>query len=453
MNTRYFFSLYINYFFTKNKINEKNMLYMFSDDPRDYKILSKEEIDIKIKKMNLTALCKGQNTKYIKNYLMNTIYVCNHKIVNPIYEIRLKFLKYRELESNETEVFFESQRLYQTLYRFINRIKINKMRKFDNEYDLCMIPFSSMPIKQSLWLFENNIRFQFNVRDLMNIVVSALSSSFFMFETAKMPKNPFTNKELTIHQLYMIYVRLRTLNIKIPLLYELFLKANFSLPKFRKENARLLTEYAINTHYRKDIVVTKERVIDVLEMIRDYCNPFMTIKFHKQFPIQTIYDIFRPYLLLRAKVVAFGCNSSAEMLRYGLKIFHLFNPMFGHKYIYNNGNIGFDYRHISYGELFNCKFYGEDMKSMAEIVIQNTSKYGSIYNFGVSPIDDVQYVLMKMPNDFFPNTVVEEDQVEGEQEDEEDQEEEDQEEEPNSDNDSDNIEEQFDDEEEDDYDP
>jgi hypothetical protein len=146
------------------------------------------------------------------------------------------------------------------------------------------------------------------------------------------------------------------------------------------------------------------------------------------------------------------------MLRYGLKIFHLFNPMFGHKYIYNNGNIGFDDRHISYGELFNCKFYGEDMKSMAEIVIQNTSKYGSIYNFGVSPIDDVQYVLMKIPNDFFPNVVVEEDQADGEQE--EDEEDEEDEEEPNSDNDSDNdsdnvsdnIEEQFDDD-EDDFDP
>jgi len=331
MRSSYYFNNYIINEYSKYHIPEKisNIELLYSADPQEFTKLTKQERFEKIQYMNSIAIQIQDDPKNVKSYLMNYIYTCDPKIINPIFEIRLKYFKYRELDNDEEKsVFYEAQRKYQILYRFVNKIKFNKMRKFDNEYDLCMVPFSSLPPKQTIWLFENGMRFQYNIRDLLNVIISSLSSSFYMFETSKMPKNPFTNVEMTIFQLNLIYIRLCELKMKIPLLFELFYKAHFVLKTFKRENSRFLTECAIETHYRKDVVVSKERIIDVLEMIRDYCNPFMTIRFHKQFPIQTIYNVFRPYLLLRAKWVAFNCIISKEKLEKGLKIFNIYNPFF-----------------------------------------------------------------------------------------------------------------------------
>lgn len=428
MQTLYFFNKYVYSEYYNNSVPyAARCVLLFNNGIFDYKNTTHQERIDKINEINFMATHSQIDQKSLKTYLMNHVYSFNHKIINPIFEIRLKYLKYRELDTDEEKkIFYDAQRKYQVLYRFINKIKFNKMRKFDNEYDLCMVPLSSFPPKQTIWLFENMMRFQYNVRDLLNVIISALSSSFFMFETSKNPKNPFTNVELTVFQLNLIYIRLCELKIKIPLLFELFYRANFVLSKFKRDNARFLTQCAIESHYRKDVIASNERLIDVLEMIRDYCNPFMKIRFHKEFPIQTIYNVFRPYLILRAKWVAFNCVASKAKLENGLKIFHAYNPLFGYKYICKDGSIGFDNRHISYGDLFNCKYYNEDTKSMIEIGIENKNKYGSIYCTGILPIDDVQYILFKLHIGSFVNNdndLTEEDEDEEEEYEEEEEQE------------------------------
>ena len=458
MRSSYYFNKYVineySKYHTPEIISDIELLY--SDDPQDFKILSKQERHDKILYMNSTVIQIKNDPKIIKSYLLNYVYTCDHKIINPIFEIRLKYLKYRELDIDEEKsVFYEAQRKYQVLYRFINKIKFNKMRKFDNECDLCMVPFSSLLAKQTIWLFENGLRFQFNVRDLLNIVISSLSSCFYMFETAKLPKNPFTNTKLTLFQLHLIYIRLCEMKIKIPLMFELFYKSNFILKKFKRDNSRFLAMCAIETHYRKDVVVSKERVIDVLEMINDYCNPFMKIRFHKHFPIQKIYDVFRPYLILRSKWVAFQCFDSKEKLENGLKIFSMYNPMFGYKYFDKIGNSDFDDRHISFGDLFNSKFYDENTQSMIEVATHNKNKYGSLFCTGLRPIDDVQYILMKTYENQFPeyDPPVIQQQEENEEEEEEEEEHYDSEEEEEEEEHYDSEEEEEEEEEEDNYDP
>jgi hypothetical protein len=461
MRSSYYFNKYIIAEYLKYHIPEtvSDLELLYSDDPQDFKILTKQERHDKIQYMNSTVIQITNDPKTIKSYLMNYTYTCDTKIINPIFEIRLKYLKYRELDTDEEKsVFYEAQHKYQILYRFINKIKFNKMRKFDNECDLCMVPFSSLLAKQTIWLFENGFRFQFNVRDLLNIVISSLSSCFYMFETAKLPKNPFTNTKLTLFQLHLIYIRLCEMKIKIPLIFELFYKSNFILKKFKRDNSRFLAICAIETHYRKDVVATKERVIDVLEMINDFCNPFMKIRFHKHFPMQKIYDVFRPYLILRTKWVAFQCFDSKEKLENGLKIFNMYNPMFGHKY-FVNGSAGFDDRHISFGDLFNSKFYDENTQSMIEVANHNKNKYGSLFCTGLRPIDDVQYVLMKSYENQFPEyepqpQVVQEEEEEPQvvqEEEEEEEEDEDDDDEEHEDEDEDDEDEEQDD--EGDYDP
>jgi hypothetical protein len=436
MQTTYYFNRFINYHYDRKDISDKNpdIVYLFSDDPYDYKTLSKIERINKTQYITSKPI-KMENKNRMK--MMQYIYTCNPKLLNPIFEIRLKYLKYGELHSIEKDVFCDAQHSFQVLYRFINKMKFNKMRKFDNEHDLCLIPFSSLPYKNTIWLFENSIRFQFNIRDLLKIIVSALSTSFFMFENAKMPKNPFTNVELTVFQLHLIYIRLCELKIKIPIIFELFYKAQFVLSVFKKDNVRFLTECAIETHYSKDIMVTKEKIIDILEMINDFCNQFMMIRFHKNFPIKIIYDVFRPYLILRAKYLAFYCAASKEKLCNGLKLFHIYNPMFGYKYIDENGDDGFDDRHISYGEIFNKNFYGIETPTMIETFIQNKTKYGGLCCVGIPPIENVQYILMKHHNNYFsepfelpaPISVVESDDETEEDEDDEEYESDEEEEE------------------------
>jgi hypothetical protein len=422
MQTTYFFNKTINYHYNKSLEDEKeeenkeddtseddeylvpNFVFLFTDNPSEYDYLTKKERIDKMKEINKDIMILYGNTRQerIKSVLMQYIHTCNPIIVNPIFEIRLKFLKYRELKKSEYNFFYNAQRNYQTLYRFINRIKINKMRIFDNDCDLCMVPFSSIPHKNIIWLFENGIRFQFNVRDLLNITVSALSSSCFMFESAQMPKNPFTNTELTVFQMQLIYIQLCELNIKIPIIFELFFKSKFSIIMFKNNNERFLAELAIETHYDKDIIITKDKLIDILEMLNEFCNPFMPIRLHKEFPFKTIYRVFRPYLILKSKWLAFSCVDSREKLQNGLKLFNLYNPFFGYKYITNEGEVGFDDRYITYNDLCECDFYGTGNISLFETVIQNRSKYGSIACINIPPIKDVKYVLMAIHIDVQP---------------------------------------------------
>ena len=399
MQTTYFFNKHINYHYNNSGLPEKepDISILFSDNPAEYKKLTKigriQKMEIINKKiLRLKSILKDRTNIFAIQH----IYTCEPKIVTPIFEVRLKYLKYGELTDEDREYFYKAQKTYQVLYRFINKIKIKRMRKFDNEYDLCMVPLSSLPPKQTIWLFENGIRFHFNVRDLLKIIVSALSSSFYMFEAAKMPKNPFTNSELSMFQLNLIYTRLCELKIKIPTVVELFYKTEFDIVVFKRINRLYLVELAIETHYSKDIQVTKERIVDVLEMIHDFCNPFMMIRFHKNFPPNIIYLIFRPYLILRARWVAFHCIESRAKLVKGLKLFNMFNPLFGHCYIDKDGNAGFDDRHIPYGDIFNSNFYGIETPAMFDVLISNKSNYRGFISINIQPMDDVNYILMTM---------------------------------------------------------
>jgi hypothetical protein len=430
MQTTFFFNKIINYHYNKSLEDDDdeddddedddddeeddddeylvpNFVFLFTDNPLEYDYLTKKERVDKMKELNKDIIILYGNTRQerIKSVLMQYIHTCNPIIINPIFEIRLKYLKYRELKKSEYIFFYDAQQNYQTLYRFINRIKIKKMRAFDNDRDLCMVPFSSIPSKNIIWLFENGIKFQFNVRDLLNIAVSALSTSWFMFENVKMPKNPFTNKELTVFQLQLIYIRLCELNIKIPIIFELFFKSKFSINLFKNNNKKFLAELAIETHYNKDVIITKDRLVDILEMLYDFCNPFMAIKIHKEFPFKTIYRVFRPYLILRSKWLAFRCVESRDKLQNGLKFFNLYNPFFGYKYISNDGKVGFDDRYITYNDLCECDFYGTGNISLFETVIQNKSKYGSIACINIPPIENVQYILMAI-HAFLPSVNV-----------------------------------------------
>jgi hypothetical protein len=444
MQTTFVFNKIINYYYNNNNANISNkssfISILFNEDPNEFKTRTRTESIQKTLSINKQLIYKKHshitNLKAIQN-----LYTCDPEYINPVFEIRLKYLKYVELGEEYADFFIKAQKTYQVLYRFINMLKFKKMRKFDNECDLCMVPLSSFPPKQTIWLFENGMRFHFNIRDLMKIIVSALTSSFYMFETAKLAKNPFTNSKFTVFQLNLIYTRLCELKIKIPTVIELFFRAGFDIDEFKQMNRTYLIELAIETHYAKDIDLSKERIVDVLEMVNDFCNPFMMIRFHKQFPIKIIYEIFRPYLILRARYMAFHCEDSKTKLKKALKLFHLMNPLFGHRYFDSDGNSGFDDRHIPYGDIFNCNFYGNGTMSMIDVLIQNKSKYLSVFNVGIMPIENVQYVLMKSNTDVL-STVInlsennatqspseeDEEDDEDEEEDEEDEEDEDDEE-------------------------
>ena len=456
MQTTYFFNKIINYHYNnEGKSNDQSFIsILFNDNPDEFKPRTKAERIQKMKLINKKIIYRP--TPITNLNAIQYLYTCDPDILNPVFEIRLKFLKYVELGGYYEEYFYKAQRTYQVLHRFINKLKFAKMRKFDNECDLCMVPLSSIPPNQTIWLFENGIRFHFNIRDLMKIIVSALTNSFYMFELAKMPKNPFTNSELSMFQLNLIYIRLCELKIKIPTVIELFFRAGFDMAIFRQLNQNYLIKLAIETYYSKDIELTRERILDVLEMINEFCNPFMMIRFHKHFPSKIIYQIFRPYLILRAYWSVFNCVESKNKLKRGLKIFHLMNPLFGHRYFDRDGNSGFDDRHVSYGDIFNSQFYGNKTPSMMDVLIQNKSNYMSMFNVGILPIENVQYVLMKSPTEFITTSILEseisnteqiqeeegngaeeEDNNEDEEEDEESEEEEDYGDDDDEDNDDD----------------
>ena len=65
--------------------------------------------------------------------------------------------------------------------------------------------------------------------DLLKIIKNSLCYSYAMFVEPKEPKNPYTNINFSIHNLYNIYFITKNIDITFPVLLNIYFKSNFDL--------------------------------------------------------------------------------------------------------------------------------------------------------------------------------------------------------------------------------
>ena len=293
---------------------------------------------------------------------------------------KLKFGKYRLMDNKEH--FYKAQRLIHILSRFVQKVKMRKCKVYNIDCDLRMGPFET---KTSIELVENRCVYRFNIYDLINIISAALLQQSFMFTNSQNPKNPYTNLNLSTHNLYNIYIQCLEKRIAIPEVIRRFQQCDFNVEAFKEKNRVFLLESAINSYFMPDLTVNH----DVITYIYEMCYPY-NIYIDTEFPRDKLYVIFRPYLkcYIRSKLL-----EDYEDIRYLLECFDLYNPYFGRRYIDdNNGSVKFDDRHLPFNEIKNGVFNA--IKHTPIFVKCRALKYNckDFQCISLSPISNVTYL-------------------------------------------------------------
>jgi hypothetical protein len=151
---------------------------------------------------------------------------------------------------------------------------------------------------------------------------------------------------------------------------------------------------AIDSYLTLETTITQDVVMDLLNLIQTYSNPFLQIHLHPQFPLKPLYRIFRPYLKLYYRMKLHVCPAMEERLRHGLCCFAWFNPQFGRKYVRDDDDdfAGFDDRHLEYGDFTEGAFYELRDMSVFEIIKKYRKNRNNMFCISIEPLKNVKYV-------------------------------------------------------------
>jgi hypothetical protein len=230
-------------------------------------------------------------------------------------------------------VFSILQRCRNAFSRFIHIIKYKKAKNY-NTTDLFGDSFTSNQIT----IFENNTKYIFHLRELINIMNTALINSSHFFSEPIACKNPYTNIPFQKSTLYNIYFAIKNSSFIMPVVIQQYFLSNFDITKYAYEN-----EFLIRTSYLESYSnnITTDNLRDILKTMFHDCHIF-GCNIHRNFPNDRLLEIMRPYLKLYYKSkYSMLINTQREnmiLLKIKLREFIEYNPNFGRKkIIYKQG--------------------------------------------------------------------------------------------------------------------
>lgn len=148
-----------------------------------------------------------------------------------------------------------------------------KKAKQSIQYDLYFNELSIIKSHQKIELYSNNTIYYFRLSDIVNIWVGCLTKCENMFCSPIKLKNPYTNIEFSIHNLYNIYLSLIYSNFHIPKWITMYFEAEFDLSKFSYDNYPVLKEVAIKDFIENGSLYEKyENILNMMHEYREYLN-------------------------------------------------------------------------------------------------------------------------------------------------------------------------------------
>ena len=281
MNENIFFNNLKNHFLFENNILKKHIFFYIAQKKIDKE---SNEIVMNLKKQTISFFIN--TNKYsiknkfilIKNAEQNIFY--NKKIVNDLLDFLCKI-----------------QKVYFALIKFKN-ICIYKKSQTQVDYDICLNPIDKTK-KTCICIYQNKKLYWFLIRDLINIIDTALINAPGFFSEPLVSKNPYNNMPFNKSTLYNIYFAVKYSSIKIPELIHKFFITNFDLDVFTNKYEYLIRENVIDKYIKTTPEINLyQSIIIMLEEYNKRISPIYIINVHCNFPKEKLVRIFKPYLLL-----------------------------------------------------------------------------------------------------------------------------------------------------------
>jgi hypothetical protein len=255
------------------------------------------------------------------------------------YEFLNNFLIINSEQDKEDfkSTFSKAQRIYNILNRFAYNYKFKKAKIVVNT-DMCLNELNEGN-KNVISIIQNNSKYLFNVKDLINIIDTSLTSSNSFFVQPKKIRNPYNNVAFNKSTLYNIYFFIKfNTNYYSDLLYKFF-ECNLNMGTFKLTHEYMLREYIIKNHvYKSASNILLDEIIYMVEEFNELCmyaNITNRIKVDEDFPKDRLIKIMQPYLFLFCKALysyhPLDKTNFSNYFKKGLLRFSNFNPNFGKK--------------------------------------------------------------------------------------------------------------------------
>ena len=278
--------------------------------------------------------------------------------------------------------FSKIQRLY---YGFAKLAHIYKFKKAKVQIstDLCMNELYPNKSKTSVFiLLQNNAKYYFSARDLINMFNSNLSNCAGFIPSLIVSKNPYNNLTFNVADLYNIFFFLRWNNYIVPELFQGYFLSNFNVYQFRNNYESIIINAHIKNYIYNSHCDTLYPIF--LDMWENYYQITKKIVIDETFPKDKLINIMKPYLHLYYTGL-YATNGTYKQccadftLRKKLIRFRNCNPKFGRRYVYFKKDIYGKRNKIEEYDLKHINFYTSSINNSATI----NSNYNTNNNINV----------------------------------------------------------------------
>lgn len=289
----------------------------------------------KYKYTNALKCNSKQNQSHIFT-LLNKIYICGNKTIElgllycilkihiasslkqKYYTIKT-FLRNKYFNESLKNRFIMYLCTYQMFCMHINTIKSYHKRKkyklFPNDFTLSFISLSEIQDSHKIKIVQNNTMYEFSMKELLTLCHNSLSYSEYLLSIPSLPKNPYTNIEFTKNIMYILYVKSIISHIKLPVLFESFIRYHMDFDLFYEYNSYQLNWISC-IHY-----VDKLEDLSKLNYINQLLNSYTRYRLKGAMSQNNIDElIHRSKKMLCCNVFIVNFEPSAEIVHEKSKI-------------------------------------------------------------------------------------------------------------------------------------
>lgn len=251
--------------------------------------------------------------------------------------VRTNTIIHTETISLLENMFCEAQLTYHRIKRLLHRYLWNTT-PVSIHHDLYMNPIhENQP--NTICILHHRRKYLFTLKDITNIMETALTNSPDMFSEPLVSKNPYTNMPFNKADLYNTYFAIKYSSsvVMSSVIHNYFL-SNFHLKVFRDNNEVLIRNVAIERLVQSnDPFKLRPQITHMIINYNRSVGSKLRLYIHPSFPTDKLVDIMRPYLrLYYISIYSLDINkqnNASHDLFKRMKDFTKFNHCFGRQYV------------------------------------------------------------------------------------------------------------------------
>lgn len=184
------------------------------------------------------------------------------------------FDNYYDNPSHIINIYNKAKFIKNSFKKLIQIWKLKKCIKYDNQCDLYFNPLSDLKHYLKVNIIQNNTLYSFRISDIINLWVTALTTSENLFCKPTELKNPFTNLIFKKHNLYILYFSIYYSSFNVPEVIYRFFKCNMTIELYMLTYYPIMKEYAIDTFFESSTISEQyEFIYNMITQMNDDVDP------------------------------------------------------------------------------------------------------------------------------------------------------------------------------------